>query len=226
MNSIEPKIEESWKKLLLESFRSEYFRELKKFIVEEKKQHAVYPPGPLIFNAFNLTPFDKVKVVIIGQDPYHGKGQAHGLCFSVPKGVDPPPSLINIFKELNSDTGIEMPKHGNLEQWAKQGILLLNAILTVRANHAGSHQNKGWEIFTDNVISELSERRDGLIFMLWGNYAQAKDILIDPSRHYILKAAHPSPLSAYRGFFGCKHFSKTNEILKQMNQTEIDWRLN
>lgn len=226
MNKIEPNIEESWRKVLIESFNTDYFNELKDFIIEEKKQHIVYPPGSLIFNAFNLTPFDKVKVVLLGQDPYHGKGQAHGLCFSVPKGITPPPSLINIFKELNKDLGINIPNHGNLQKWAKQGILLLNAILTVRANQAGSHQNKGWEVFTDNVISELSEKHNGLIFLLWGNYAQAKEILIDPSRHYILKAAHPSPFSAGKGFFGCNHFSKTNEILKKLNKTEIDWDLN
>jgi len=225
MNKIEPIIGDSWKEVLMESFNSDYFRQLKEFIIEEKKKHNVYPPGSLIFNAFDLTPFDKVKVVIIGQDPYHGKGQAHGLCFSVPAGVKKPPSLINIFKELKSDLGIEAPGHGDLEKWAKQGVLLLNATLTVRANNAGSHQNKGWEVFTDTVISELSEKREGLIFLLWGNYAQAKDMLIDPSRHHILKAAHPSPFSSHRGFFGCRHFSKTNEILKKLNQAEIDWSI-
>jgi len=225
MIKVEPILEESWKKVLMESFNSDYFQQLKEFIIEEKKNHLVYPPGSLIFNALDLTPFNKVKVVIIGQDPYHGQGQAHGLCFSVPEGVMTPPSLVNIFKELNTDLGIEKPRHGNLEKWAKQGILLLNATLTVRAKHAGSHQNKGWEIFTNTIISELSEKRDGLIFLLWGNYAQEKDMLIDTSRHYILKAAHPSPFSSHRGFFGCKHFSKTNEILKQTNLAEIDWRL-
>ncbi len=225
MNKIEPIIEESWKSVLMEGFNADYFQKLKDFIIDEKKNHIVYPPGTLIFNAFNLTPFDKVKVVIIGQDPYHGIAQAHGLCFSVPDGIKPPPSLVNIFKELKSDLGIETPKHGNLEKWAKQGVLLLNATLTVRANTAGSHQNRGWEVFTDTAISELSEKRDGLIFLLWGKYAQAKEMLIDPSRHYILKASHPSPFSSYRGFFGCRHFSRTNEILVQMKQTEIDWSI-
>jgi len=225
MNKIEPIIEESWKRALHDNFNSDYFQSLKEFLIDEKKNHTIYPPGPLIFNAFNLTPIDEVKVVIIGQDPYHGTGQAHGLCFSVQDGISLPPSLVNIFKELKSDLGIERPRNGNLEKWAKQGVLLLNATLTVRANKAGSHQNKGWEVFTDAVISELSEKRNELIFLLWGKYAQAKDMLIDPSRHYILKAAHPSPFSSHRGFFGCSHFSKTNDILKQLNQTEIDWSL-
>jgi len=179
-----------------------------------------------MFSAFDLTPFDKVKVVIIGQDPYHGARQAHGLCFSVPEGIKNPPSLNNIFKELYDDLGIEPSENGNLENWAKQGVLLLNATLSVRANQAGSHQNKGWETFTNSVISTLSEKKTGLVFILWGNYAKAKEILIDTSKHYILKAAHPSPFSAYSGFFGCKHFSKTNEILRDLGLQEIDWRLN
>ncbi len=223
MVKIEPQIEESWKELLYEEFNSDYFTELKKFLVTEKSKYKIYPPGNLIFNAFNLTPFEKVKVVLLGQDPYHGKGQAHGLCFSVPMGISRPPSLINIFKELKSDINIPLPKHGNLESWAKQGVLLLNATLTVRANQAGSHQGKGWEIFTDAVIKKVSETRDGIIFILWGRYAQAKESLIDTEKHYILKAAHPSPYSAYYGFFGSKHFSKTNEILKKNGLTPINW---
>lgn len=225
MNQIEPQIEESWKEVLLEEFRSDYFLELKEFLVAERKKNKVYPPGSQIFNAFNFTPFDKVQVVILGQDPYHGQGQAHGLCFSVPQGINPPPSLVNIFKELNSDLGIPVPAHGNLEKWAKQGVLLLNATLTVRANQAGSHQGKGWEQFTDAVIQRLSNQRVGLVYILWGRFAQAKEALIDTKKHYVLKAAHPSPFSAYNGFFGSKHFSKTNELLRRHGLTEIDWDL-
>jgi uracil-DNA glycosylase len=191
--------------------------------VEEKQKFTVYPPGSLIFNAFNLTPFYAARVVIIGQDPYHGAGQAHGLCFSVPRGTSVPPSLVNIFKEINEDLGIPVPKHGNLEKWARQGVLLLNATLTVRANQAGSHQKKGWESFTDAVISQLSKQRVGLVFLLWGKFAQDKELLIDTQKHYILKAAHPSPYSAYNGFFGCRHFSRTNEILRRHGLPEIDW---
>jgi len=226
MADINPVIEDSWKEILKNEFLSPYFAELKTFLVDEKKKYVVYPPGSSIFSAFDHTPFDKVKVVIIGQDPYHGKGQANGLCFSVADSIKIPPSLVNIFKELNSDLGIPLPVSGNLEKWARQGILLLNATLTVRANQAGSHQNKGWEIFTDNVIRALSEKREGLIFILWGAFAQAKEKLIDLSKHHILKAAHPSPFSAYNGFFGCKHFSKTNELLVQMGKEPIDWNLN
>jgi uracil-DNA glycosylase len=225
MNQIEPQIEESWKDLLFDVFRSDYFLGLKEFLVAERKKNKIYPPGSQIFNAFNFTPFDTVRVVILGQDPYHGKGQAHGLCFSVPQGINPPPSLINIFKELNSDLGIPVPVHGNLEKWAKQGVLLLNATLTVRANQAGSHQGKGWERFTDTVIQRLSDQREGLVYILWGRFAQAKETLIDTKKHYVLKAAHPSPFSAYNGFFGCKHFSKTNELLRHHGLTEIDWDL-
>jgi uracil-DNA glycosylase len=225
MNQIEPQIEESWKDLLFDEFRSDYFLGLKEFLVAERKKNKIYPPGSQIFNAFNFTPFDTVRVVILGQDPYHGKGQAHGLCFSVPQGINPPPSLINIFKELNSDLGIPVPVHGNLEKWAKQGVLLLNATLTVRANQAGSHQGKGWERFTDTVIQRLSDQREGLVYILWGRFAQAKETLIDTKKHYVLKAAHPSPFSAYNGFFGCKHFSKTNELLRHHGLTEIDWDL-
>jgi len=223
MTEVKPQIEESWKEILQEQFNSSYFKSMKEFLVEEKQRFTVYPPGSLIFNAFNLTPFSAVRVVIIGQDPYHGAGQAHGLCFSVPRGISAPPSLVNIFKEINEDLGIPMPRHGNLEKWARQGVLLLNATLTVRANQAGSHQKKGWEIFTDAVISQLSKQRVGLVFLLWGKFAQDKESLIDTQKHYILKAAHPSPYSAYNGFFGCRHFSRTNEILRRHGLPEIDW---
>lgn len=223
--AVNPIIEESWKSALAEQFAAPYFAQLKQFLVTEKQQFVVYPPGPQIFNAFNLTPFDKVKVVIIGQDPYHEPGQAHGLCFSVQPGTKFPPSLMNIFQELQSDLGIPMPQNGNLEKWAQQGVLLLNATLTVRAHQAGSHQRRGWELFTDAAISQLSQKRSGIVFLLWGSYAQAKIQLIDSSKHFILTAPHPSPLSAYRGFFGCKHFSKTNELLVQSGQTPIDWSL-
>lgn len=218
-------IEESWKEKLEKEFSSDYFIQLKEFLVKEKERFTIYPPGSQIFNAFKYTPFDEVKVVIIGQDPYHGPGQAHGLCFSVPDGVAPPPSLVNIFKEIKSDLGIPVSGNGNLEKWARQGVLLLNATLTVRANLANSHQGKGWEIFTDAVIRKLSETRVGMVFLLWGKYAQAKEAIIDTKKHYILKAAHPSPLSAYNGFFGCRHFSKTNEILRRHALPEIDWSL-
>lgn len=223
MSDINPRIEKSWKDILKDEFNSQYFSELKEFLIEEKKKFTIYPPGNLIFNAFNRTPFDKVRVVLLGQDPYHGKGQAHGLCFSVPKGISQPPSLINIFKELKSDLGIPMPNHGNLEKWTSQGVLLLNATLTVRANQAGSHQNKGWERFSDTVIKKISEKHAGIIFLLWGKYAQAKEELIDKNRHYILKAAHPSPYSADYGFFGCRHFSRTNDILSRHGLEKIDW---
>ena len=211
--------------MLVDEFNSDYFLLLKEFLVEERKKYIVYPPGKLIFNAFNSTPFNQVKVILLGQDPYHGKGQAHGLCFSVPQGISQPPSLVNIFKELSSDLGIKPPVSGNLEKWAKQGVLLLNATLTVRANQAGSHQGKGWETFTDAVISTLSLKRAGVIFLLWGKYAHAKEILIDKQKHYILKAAHPSPYSAFNGFFGCRHFSKTNEILQRHGMETIDWTI-
>ena len=223
--AVNPIIEASWKDALAEQFAAPYFAQLKQFLVAEKQQFVVFPPGPQIFNAFNLTPFDKVKVVIIGQDPYHEPGQAHGLCFSVQPGTKFPPSLMNIFQELQSDLGIPMPQNGNLERWAQQGVLLLNATLTVRAHQAGSHQRRGWELFTDAAISKLSQKRSGIVFLLWGSYAQAKIQLIDTSKHFILTAPHPSPLSAYRGFFGCKHFSKTNELLVQSGQTPIDWSL-
>lgn len=193
--------------------------------MEEKKKHIIYPPGSKIFSAFNFTTFPQVKVVILGQDPYHGPGQAHGLCFSVPDGVARPPSLLNIFKEINADLGLPVPKTGNLEKWAKQGVLLLNATLTVRANHAGSHQGKGWEQFTDYVIKTISDKKQEIVFLLWGNYAQAKEALIDTSKHHVLKAPHPSPLSASRGFFGCGHFSKTNILLTNAGKQAINWSL-
>jgi uracil-DNA glycosylase len=225
MERIQPAIEESWKNVLSGEFNKLYFIELKEFLLEEKKRYRVFPPGPLIFNAFNRTPFDKVKVVFIGQDPYHGSGQAHGLCFSVPGHVSKPPSLVNIFKEIEQDLGIPIPSTGNLEKWADQGILLLNATLTVRENQAGSHQNKGWETFTDAAISQLSSLRSGLVFVLWGNYAMAKKNIIDAGKHHILTAAHPSPFSANKGFFGCRHFSRINEILRNSGKSEIDWSL-
>ncbi len=225
MDRIKPVIEEGWKEVLKKEFHSPSFSELKKFLVEEKKNYQIYPPGPLIFNAFNHTPFEHVKVVILGQDPYHGKGQAHGLCFSVPRGIRVPPSLVNIFKELQSDLGIPVPGHGNLETWADQGVLLLNATLTVRDSQAGSHQKKGWETFTNSVIEHISEQKKGVVFLLWGRYAQAKEALVNEGQHLILKSVHPSPLSAYNGFFGCKHFSKTNEYLEQQGISGIDWTL-
>lgn len=216
-------IEDSWYSELQDEFKKEYFIKLREFVVEEKKNFVIYPPGSQIFSAFNLTPFDKVKVVILGQDPYHGPGQAHGLCFSVPQGVRTPPSLVNIYKELKSDIGFSIPESGNLESWAKQGVFLLNATLTVRANTAGSHQKKGWETFTDTVIKTISDKRKDIVFVLWGNYAAAKEKLIDSSKHLILKAPHPSPLSAYNGFLGCKHFSKINNYLIEKGIEPIQW---
>lgn len=226
-NKNEPKIiiENSWHELLKDEFSKEYFVNLTKFVKEEKQKYKIFPPGSLIFNAFNTTPTEQVKVVILGQDPYHGEGQAHGLCFSVPEGIKPPPSLLNIFKELNNDLGIEISKHGNLTSWAKQGVLLLNATLTVRAHSPGSHQNKGWEIFTDAVIKKLSDTKNNLVFVLWGNYAKAKKNLINSEKHLILAAAHPSPFSAHAGFFGCKHFSKINSYLKEKGIKEINWKI-
>ena len=225
MEKVEPQIHESWKPLLIEEFNQEYFLRLKKFLVEEKSLHRIFPPGKQIFHAFNQTPFENVKVVIIGQDPYHGTGQAHGLCFSVPFGIKPPPSLVNIFKEIRDDLGIPFPNHGNLEYWAMQGVLLLNATLTVRANQAGSHQGRGWEDFTNSVIRKLSANKEKLVFLLWGKYAQNKAELIDKTRHFILEAPHPSPFSAHSGFFGCKHFSRTNQILQENGIPPIDWRV-
>jgi uracil-DNA glycosylase len=226
MTSAEKTIQlhESWLQVLQPEFEAPYFKALRAFLVEEKSKYAIYPPGGLIFNALNLTPFDKVKVVLLGQDPYHGAGQAHGLCFSVQDGIRQPPSLVNIFKEISSDINVPMSAtKGNLESWAKQGVLLLNATLTVRANTAGSHQGRGWETFTDKIIQTVSNNHSGLVFILWGRFAQNKETLIDGSKHLILKAAHPSPFSAYSGFFGCKHFSKTNQYLQQQSKEPIDW---
>ena len=216
-------IEDSWQRALAPEFQEDYFKKLKSFLVEEKKKGVVYPPGKLIFEAFNRTPIDKVKVVIIGQDPYHGPNQAHGLCFSVADGVKIPPSLRNIYKELISDIGIEAPNNGNLSSWADQGVLLLNATLTVRAHEAGSHQKKGWEQFTDQAIQKVSEHCENVVFLLWGAFAQKKSALIDNNKHHILKSVHPSPLSAHRGFLGCKHFSMTNEYLIAQGKKPIDW---
>ncbi len=218
------KIEDSWKMQLLPEFEKEYFSDLVRFIKDEYAKHRIFPPGKLIFNAFNTCPFDKVKVVIIGQDPYHGTGQAHGLCFSVPDGVEQPPSLQNIFKEIQEDTGTPVPRSGNLERWAHQGVLLLNATLTVRAHNAGSHQGKGWEEFTDAAIRRLAEKRENIVFMLWGNYAQRKGAFIDPKKHLVLKSVHPSPLSANRGgWFGNKHFSKANAYLEAHGISPVIW---
>lgn len=220
---MEVRIEESWKSRLQTEFDKPYFEQLVQFVRDEYAHHTVFPSGRLIFNAFNLCPFDKVKVVVIGQDPYHERGQAHGLCFSVQDGVQFPPSLQNIFKEIESDTGARVPQSGDLTRWAQQGVLLLNATLTVREHMAGSHQRRGWEEFTDAVIRLLSNEREGLVFILWGSYAQSKASLIDSSRHYILRSAHPSPLSAYRGFFGNHHFSLTNQYLRNRGEEEIKW---
>ena len=216
------RIEDSWRSALKEEFGKDYFLKLADFIKTEYKANTIYPPGGLIFNAFNLCQFDKVKAVIIGQDPYHGPGQAHGLCFSVREGVDFPPSLINIFKEIESDLG-QKPSAGNLERWAGQGVLLLNATLTVRAHVAGSHQKKGWEEFTDSVISILNREKQNLVFFLWGAYAQKKCESIDRSRHLVLESVHPSPLSASRGFFGNRHFSRCNEYLKAHGIEPVNW---
>ncbi len=217
------KIEESWKKVLAEEFNKEYFAKLIEFVKSEYKSRRIYPPGKFIFNAFDSCPFDNLKVVILGQDPYHGPGQAHGLCFSVNDGIPFPPSLRNIFKELNSDVGKEIPSSGNLIDWAKQGVLLLNATLTVRAGQAGSHQKKGWEEFTDAVISTISDKKENVVFILWGNYAISKRKLINENKHFLLTSVHPSPLSASRGFFGTRPFSKTNEYLKQNGLEPIKW---
>lgn len=217
------KIAESWKNKLNDEFKKDYFLRLAEFVKAEYKSKTVYPPGNAIFKAFDACPFDDVKVVILGQDPYHGPGQANGLCFSVKNGVPFPPSLVNIFKEIKNDLGIEIPANGDLERWAKQGVLLLNATLTVQAHQAGSHQNKGWETFTDSAIRQLAEQRENLVFMLWGAYAQKKGSFIDRQKHLVLESPHPSPLSAHRGFFGNGHFSKTNAYLKQNGLTEIAW---
>lgn len=226
MASSSVQLDESWKKLLNEEFDSSYFASLKTFLIAEKNSgKTIYPPGKQIFAAFDATPFDKVKVVILGQDPYHGPGQANGLCFSVNRGVKPPPSLVNIFKELQADLNIPVPSHGDLSAWAQQGILLLNATLTVRAHEAGSHQNKGWEVFTDKTIQAISKNKTHVVFILWGRYAQSKRALIDESKHHVIASAHPSPLSAHNGFLGSKPFSKTNAYLISKGIAPIDFSL-
>lgn len=225
MEKINPAIEASWAMAMHDEFEKPYFNSLKKFLLQEKSSWPVYPPGSMIFEAFNRTPFDRVKVVLLGQDPYHGQGQAHGLCFSVADGVALPPSLINIFAELKADLGVKTPANGNLSAWADQGVLLLNATLTVRADQAGSHQGKGWELFTDAVIKKISDERNNVVFLLWGKFAQNKRNLINTNKHYIIEAPHPSPLSAYRGFLGCKAFSKTNQLLLQSGISPVDWSL-
>lgn len=218
-------IEPGWKAVLYEEFAKPYFTELRSFLKQEKQAgKTIYPPGKLIFNAFALTPFDQVKVVILGQDPYHGPGQAHGLSFSVPTGIVAPPSLKNIYKELHTDLNLEVPNHGNLESWAKQGVLLLNSMLTVRAREAGSHRKKGWENFTDAVIDALNKQKEEVVFLLWGRYAQDKGALIDRTKHLVLQAPHPSPL-ARGGFFGSRHFSQTNDYLVSKGKPAIDWQV-
>ena len=220
------KIEPGWKEVLKEEFNKPYFQQIAHHLKTEKLQgKTIYPPGPLIFNAFDTTPIDNLKVVILGQDPYHGPRQAHGLCFSVQNGVPPPPSLINIFKELQDDLGIRIPNHGNLTHWAQQGVFLLNASLTVRSGEPMSHARIGWSIFTDTVIKKISDEKEHVVFILWGKFAQEKRVLIDESKNLVLRAAHPSPLSANAGFFGCKHFSKTNEYLVSKGIDPVDWSL-
>lgn len=219
-------IEDGWKQALQAEFTKPYFAGIKNFLKQEKAAgKIIYPPGPMIFNAFNLTPFDKVKVVILGQDPYHGPGQAHGLCFSVQKGIKPPPSLVNIYKEMRTDLGLEPPTHGCLLQWAEQGVFLLNAMLTVEKDLPASHQKIGWQNFTDAAIAALSKNRSNLVFILWGAYAQQKIELIDQTKHLIIKSPHPSPFSADKGFFGSKPFSKTNNWLEQHHLEKINWQL-
>ena len=219
-------IEESWKEILKDEFDKTYFQHVVAFLKAEKASgKIIYPPGSLIFNSFKQTPFSDVKVVIIGQDPYHNPGQAHGLGFSVPDGIAKPPSLLNIFKELKNDLGIPIPENGNLTKWASQGVLLLNASLTVRQNEPGSHAQIGWLQFTDQVIKKISDGKEGIVFLLWGKFAQEKQSLIDETKHFVLKAAHPSPLSANNGFFGCQHFSKANELLIKQHKIPVDWKI-
>lgn len=219
-------IEQGWKEVLAPEFNKPYFLQIVHFLKTEKNNgKTIYPPGSLIFNAFHQSPFAKTKLIILGQDPYHGAGQAHGLCFSVPDGVRPPPSLMNIFKELYTDVGMAIPQTGNLTPWAQQGVLLLNAYLTVEANAPASHSQSGWGEFTNTVIQKLSELKENLVFLLWGKFAQEKQPLIDETRHFVLKAAHPSPFSADKGFFGCRHFSKSNEWLMKKGMDPIDWKL-
>ncbi len=217
-------LHESWLTRLQDEFEQDYMHKLREFLLIRKQHRAViYPPGQQIFNALDSTPFDQVRVVILGQDPYHGPGQAHGLCFSVQPGVKVPPSLLNIYREIESDLGIAPPRHGYLQSWAEQGVLLLNAVLTVERGQAGSHQGKGWERFTDTIVQLLNEEREGLVFMLWGNYARQKGAVINRRKHLVLNAPHPSPLSAHQGFFGCRHFSQANQYLESHGQTPIDW---
>ena len=220
------KIESSWKNVLKAEFNKPYFLEAVTFLRMEKSAgKTIFPPGSLLFNAFNTTPFDAVKVVLLGQDPYHGPGQAHGLCFSVPEKISPPPSLVNIFRELHNDTGVPFPSSGNLTRWAQQGVLLLNASLSVRSNEPMSHSKIGWAQFTDTVITKISDLKKNIVFLLWGKFAQEKQALIDETKHLVLKAAHPSPYSANNGFLGCRHFSKTNDYLVQNGIDPIDWSL-
>jgi len=220
----EIRLEPSWKQRLADEFSQPYMVALREFLLQRKRAGAmIYPPGDLIFNALDSTPFERVKVVILGQDPYHGPGQAHGLCFSVREGVEWPPSLRNIYREIADDLGCQPPSSGNLQHWADQGVLLLNAVLTVERGRAASHQGKGWERFTDRVVDELNSGRDGLVFMLWGSYAMKKGAVIDRQRHLVLTAPHPSPLSAHRGFFGCRHFSRANAWLEKRGERPIDW---
>lgn len=220
------RLESSWLTLLEDQFEQPYFKQIKEFLLNEKKSATVYPPSARIFAALDFCPISETKVIIIGQDPYHNPGQAHGLSFSVPYGVMPPPSLVNIFKELKDDLGVSIPSHGNLESWAKQGVLLLNASLTVRAHQAASHSEIGWQKFTDTIIERLSKEKENLVFLLWGSHAIKKKSLVAPNRgHLILEAPHPSPLSSYRGFFGCKHFSKTNAFLASKGLPTIDWEI-
>ena len=225
MQAIQTQIEESWRVILKDEFQKGYFTELKTFLTAEKKIHSIFPKAADTFSAFNLCAFNSTKVVVIGQDPYHGPGQAQGLSFSVPKGMKLPPSLKNIFKELHADLNFEIPTHGDLTSWAQQGVLLLNASLTVRAKQAATHQKKGWEQFTNRVIKEISDKKEGVVFLLWGKFAKEKEVLIDSTKHHILTAPHPSPFSAHSGFFGCKHFSKTNYLLLQQNQDPINWQI-
>lgn len=221
---VNPQIEETWLKALSQEFDAPYFAALKSFLRDEKRKgKTIYPPGSEIFNAFNLCPLPAVKCVILGQDPYHGPGQAHGLCFSVRKGVKPPPSLVNIYKEIHDDLEMPIPSHGELTQWAKQGVLLLNAVLTVEARQAASHQKRGWETFTDAAIQAVSSKNEHVVFMLWGRFAQSKKSLIDSAKHLVLETTHPSPFSAHSGFLGSRHFSKCNAYLKENGRDEIDW---
>ncbi len=215
----------SWSQLIEEESAKPYFRELQSFLKTQRKNQEVFPPEKEVFSAFELTPFENVKVVVLGQDPYHGDGQAHGLSFSVKKGIKIPPSLANIYKELHADLGVKIPEHGNLEKWAKQGVLLLNTVMTVRKAEAGSHQGKGWEIFTDRVIEVLSTQKSGLVFILWGSPSQKKASKVNPEHHHLILSPHPSPLSSYRGFFGSKPFSRTNEFLKNSGQYPIEWSI-